>query len=111
MDDTQALRVAVYADGRLAVDGMLSSFNTLQNILDSLHAQGGVVLYYGEASPDCSPTAMRVLRALGNAGLMIRFSGKATFSDLLKSGTNRPGGKKSGTGLSYRRQVSTDWPN
>jgi hypothetical protein len=75
------LRVAVYADGRLAVDGKLSSFNDLQNILDSLHAQGGVVWYYGEASPDCSPTAMQVLRALGNAGLMIRFSGKATFSD------------------------------
>jgi hypothetical protein len=81
MDNMPVLRVAVYADGLLAVDGKLSSFNALQNILNSLHEQGGVVWYYGETSPKTSPMAMQVLRALGNAGFMIRFSGKATFSD------------------------------
>jgi hypothetical protein len=81
MDNMPVLRVAVYGDDRLAVDGKLSSFNDLQDILDSRHARGGVVWYYGEVSPKSSPTAMQVLRALGSAGLMIRFSGKATFSD------------------------------
>ena len=81
MDNMPPLRVAVYADGRLAVDGKLSSFNDLCKILDSLHSQAGVVWYYGEISAESSPTAMQVLKALGHAGLMIRFSGKAASSD------------------------------
>ena len=82
MNITPLLRVAVYANGRLSVDGNLSSFDDLQHILDLLHAQRGVAWYYGEISPQSSSTALQVLKALANAGLMIRFSGKATFSDL-----------------------------
>jgi hypothetical protein len=76
------LKVAVYADGRLTVDGMASTVQTLRESLRSLSEKHGVVWYYREAGQqEPPPIATEVMQAVIDARLPIRLSSRPDYSD------------------------------
>jgi len=80
--DAPVLKVAVFADGRLTVDGTASSVETLRESLRSLSEKHGVVWYYREAGQQAPPPiAMDVMKAVVEARLPIRLSSRADYSD------------------------------
>ena len=80
-ENTGVLRVAVLADGRLTLDGKLSSLDGLRESAKALRESNGTAWYYSEAPPKSSLTAMEVLRTLATTGFVIRFVSKPDFSD------------------------------
>ena len=78
------LKVAVFADGRLTVDGTAATVQTLQESLQDLGNRHGVVWYYREAGQQEPPTiAMEVMQAVVAARLPIRLSSRADYSDFI----------------------------
>jgi hypothetical protein len=80
--DAPVLKVAVFADGRLTVDGTASTIEALRQSLRSLSEKHGVVWYYREAGQqEPPPIAMDVMKAVVDAGLPIRLSSRPDYSD------------------------------
>jgi hypothetical protein len=76
------IKVSVLADGRLTVNEMPSSIESLRADLRRLHDQDGTVWYYREKSErELPPIAKQVLDAVIEAHLPIRLSSHADFSD------------------------------
>jgi hypothetical protein len=80
--DAPVLKVAVFADGRLAVDGAPSTIQMLREALKHLSERHGVVWYYREAcQQDPPPIAMEVMQAVVEVRLPIRLSSRPDYSD------------------------------
>ena len=80
--DAPVLKVAVFSDGRLTVDGAASTIQALRNSLRSLSERHGVVWYYREAGQqEPPPIAMEVMQAVIDARLPIRLSSRPDYSD------------------------------
>jgi hypothetical protein len=76
------MKIAVYADGRITVDGAPSTLEALSKALPQLKANGGMVWYYREApAADPHPAAMEVIRAVAAAQLPIWMSTRPDFSE------------------------------
>jgi hypothetical protein len=76
------LRVAVFADGRLTVDGSPSTLAALHDSLLQLSAQHGVIWYYREApQAEPPPIALQVMKELADSQLPLRLSSRADYSD------------------------------
>jgi hypothetical protein len=80
--DTPVLKVAVFADGRLTVDGAAFTVQALRDSLRSLSDKHGVVWYYREAGQQEPPQiAMEVMQAVAEARIPVRLSSRADYSD------------------------------
>ena len=80
--DAPVLKVAVFADGRLTVDGTASTVESLRESLRSLKEKHGVVWYYREAGQqEPPPIATEVMKAVVEARLPIRLSSRPDYSD------------------------------
>ena len=80
--DAPVLKVAVFADGRLTVDGTAATIQSLQASLRTLSEKHGVVWYYREAGKqEPPPIAMDVMKAVVEARLPIRLSSRPDYSD------------------------------
>ncbi|MBL9136453.1 MAG: hypothetical protein JNK85_11320 [Verrucomicrobiales bacterium] len=84
--DAPVLKVAVFADGRLTVDGAAATIPSLQASLRALSAKHGVVWYYREAGQQAPPPiAMDVMKAVVEERLPIRLSSRPDYSDAIGS--------------------------
>jgi hypothetical protein len=83
MDESKpVLKIAVFSDGRLTVDGTPSSIQNLQESLRNLSQKNGVVWYYRESGQqEPPPIATEVLKEVIAARLPIRLSSKPDYSD------------------------------
>jgi hypothetical protein len=82
--DAPVLKVAVFADGRLTVDGTAATIQLLQASLHTLSEKHGVVWYYREAGQqEPPPIAMDVMKAVVEARLPIRLSSHPDYSDAI----------------------------
>ena len=82
--DAPVLKVAVFADGRLTVDGTAATIQSLQVSLHTLSEKHGVVWYYREAGQqEPPPIAMDVMKAVVEAHLPIRLSSRPDYSDTI----------------------------
>ena len=82
--DAPVLKVAVFADGRLTVDGTAATIQSLQASLHTLSEKHGVVWYYREAGQqEPPPIAMDVMKAVVEARLPIRLSSRPDYSDAI----------------------------
>lgn len=80
--DAPVLKVAVFADGRLTVDGAASTVQDLGESLRRLSEQHGVVWYYREASKQAAPPiAMEAMKLVADFGIPIRLSSRPDYSD------------------------------
>ena len=80
--DAPVLKVAVFADGRLTVDGTASTVQALRESLRGLSEKHGVVWYYREAGQqEPPPIATEVMQAVIDARLPIRLSSRPDYSD------------------------------
>jgi hypothetical protein len=80
--DGPVLKIAVFADGRLSVDGAATTIESLRETLRRHSEKKGVVLYYREAGQaEPPPIAMEVMKAVVEARLPIRLSSKPDYSD------------------------------
>jgi hypothetical protein len=81
-NNTPILKVAVFADGRLTVDGAPSSIELLHESLRQLAERHGAVWYYREEGQRDPPViAMAVMKEVVDARLPIRLSSRADYSD------------------------------
>lgn len=81
-NDAEVLKVAVFVDGRLAVDGRPASLEELRSSLKELSDKKGAVWYYREAGEqEPPPIAMEVIKAVAEARLPIRLSRRPDYSD------------------------------
>lgn len=84
--DRAVLKVAVFADGRLTVDGTASTIEGLREALRGLSEKRGVVWYYRESGQqEPPPIAMEVIEAVADAGLPIRLSSRPDYSDSIRA--------------------------
>ena len=80
--DVPVLKVAVFADGRLTVDGAAATFQSLQTSLHTLSEKHGVVWYYREAGQQEPPSiATEVIQAVIDAKLPVRLSSRPDYAD------------------------------
>ena len=80
--DSRVLKIAVYSDGRMTVDGVPTSIQELRESLSKLSEKKGSVWYYREAAQqDPPPIAVDVLKEIVAASLPIRLSSKPDYSD------------------------------
>jgi len=80
--DAPVLKIAVFADGRLTVDGEEATLQTLQESLRQLSTQHGVVWYYREnGHQEPPPIATEVVKAVIEEQLPIRLSSRPDYSD------------------------------
>ena len=82
--DAPILKVAVFSDGRLTVDGNSSTIESLREALRSLSEKHGAVWYYREAGQkQPPPIAMEALKAVTELRLPIRLSSRPDYSDAI----------------------------
>ena len=80
--DAPVLKVAVFAGGRLTVDGTAATIQSLQSSLRAMSEKHGVVWYYREAGQqEPPPVSMEVMKAVVEARLPIRLSSRPDYSD------------------------------
>lgn len=80
------MKISVFADGRLQVDGTSATIDSLKPALQKLSGEGGVVWYYREAGPGEPPAIVtEVMQAIGDARLPVRLSTDADFKDVTKA--------------------------
>lgn len=91
--DAPVLKVAVFADGRLTVDGSAATIQSLQAALHTLSEKQGVVWYYREAGQQEPPSiAMDVMKAVFETRLPIRLSSRPDYSDSIGLDGGSPSG-------------------
>jgi hypothetical protein len=91
--DVPVLKVTVFADGRLTVDGTASTIQAFRESLRSLSEKHGMVWYYrenGQQQPP--PIASEVVQAVIDAKLPIRLSSRPDYSDSIEHGGRTPEG-------------------
>ncbi len=77
-----ALKIAVFSDGRLTVDGAPASIQSLRQSLRKIADEHGVVLYYREAADKAPPPiATEVINQVMEARVPIRLSARPDYSD------------------------------
>jgi|GEM_PF-1163347 hypothetical protein len=82
--DAPVIKVAVFADGRLTVDGAASTIQSLRESLQRLSEKHGVVWYCREAGQqEPPPIAMDVMKSVVDARLPIRLSSRPDYSDAI----------------------------
>ncbi len=80
--DAPVLKVAVFADGRLTVDGTTSTIQSLRESLRVLSEKHGVVWYYREAGQqEPPPISVEAMKSVIEARLPIRLSSRPDYSD------------------------------
>ncbi len=85
--DAPILKVALFADGRLTVDGAPATIQSLQASLHTLSEKHGKVCYYREGGQhEPPPIAMDVMKAVVEARLPIRLSSRPDYSDSIGFG-------------------------
>jgi hypothetical protein len=78
------VKIAVFADGRLAVDGEPATVESLRASLKRTAELHGSVWYYREAGQqDPPPVAMQVMQAIAEARLPVRLSSQPDYSDAI----------------------------
>jgi len=78
------LRIAVFKDGRVTVDGAPASMDSIRASLKQLHAQHGVVWYYREeGQEDPPPAATEIIKIVIENRLPIRLSSRPDYSDVI----------------------------
>ena len=78
------LKVAVFTDGRLTVDGTAATIQSLQVSLSALSEKNGVVWYYREAGQqEPPPIAIEVMKMVVDARLPIQLSSRPDYSDYI----------------------------
>jgi hypothetical protein len=78
------LKIAVMADGRIAVNGAPATIESLRESLKKLSQQKGVVWYYREAADTAGPPIVKqVVQAIADARLPVRFSSRPDYSDAI----------------------------
>jgi hypothetical protein len=78
------LKIAVFADGRLSVDGSAATVESLRASLKHLAEAHGTVWYYREAGQQEPPAvAMRVMQSIAEARLPVRLSSRPDYSDAI----------------------------
>lgn len=108
--DPPALKVAVFADGRLTVDGSASSLPALRESLRSLGEKHGIVWYYREAAQQEPPViATEVMKAVVEAGLPVRLSSRPDYSDSIGAERALPPGAVSFDGSGVLLVPGADW--
>jgi len=76
------LKIAVFSDGRLTVDGAPASIQSLRKSLQKIADEHGVVWYYREAAQKAPPPiATEVINRVIEARVPIRLSAKPDYSD------------------------------
>jgi hypothetical protein len=76
------LKVMVFSDGAVRLDGRPVSLTGLAEALDAASSQGTVVWYYREnGAADPPETAMEVMKLIADRRLPVRLSTKPDFSD------------------------------
>jgi len=84
--DRPVLKIAVFVDGRLSVDGEPSSIQALRQSLRGLAKEHGVVWYYREGGKkEPPPIATEVINEVIQARVPIRLSSKPDYSDSVTS--------------------------
>jgi hypothetical protein len=80
--DAPVVKVAVFADGRLTVDGKPSTIDALRESLHRLSQNKGVVWYYREAGQqEPPPIAMDVMKTVVETRIPICLSSRPDYSD------------------------------
>jgi biopolymer transport protein ExbD len=78
------LKVAVMADGHIAVNGAPATIQSLRESLKKLSQQKGVVWYYREgANTEGPPVVKQVVQAIIEARVPVRFSSRPDYSDAI----------------------------
>jgi biopolymer transport protein ExbD len=78
------LKLAVMADGRIAVNGAPATIQSLRESLKKLSQQKGVVWYYREAAnTEGPPVVKQVVQAIIDSRLPVRFSSRPDYSDAI----------------------------
>jgi hypothetical protein len=78
------LKIAVLADGRVTVDGLPTTIDSLRASLKQLAGQKGVVWYYREAGQKgAPPEANEVIKLVIENRLSIRLSSRPDYSDAI----------------------------
>jgi hypothetical protein len=84
--DEGVAKVAVFADGRITLNGNSASIEEVRATFAELAADKGVVWYYREAADaEPHPTAMLVIQAIVEARLPVSMSTKPDFSDVVSA--------------------------
>jgi hypothetical protein len=82
MSARPVVKIAVFADGRITVDGTAATLDAVRTSLKQLAGNDGEVWYYretGEQEPP--PQAMAVIQAIVEHQLPITLSTKPDYSD------------------------------
>lgn len=78
------VKIAVFADGRLTIDGSAATVESLRASLKHTAEAHGTVWYYREAGQrEPPPIAMQVMQAIVEARLPVRLSSRADYSDAI----------------------------
>jgi hypothetical protein len=78
------VKIAVFADGRLIVDGSAATVESLRASLKHTTETHGTVWYYREAGQqEPPPAAMQVMQAIVEARLPVRLSTRPDYSDAI----------------------------
>ena len=78
------VKIAVFADGRLTVDGSAATVESLRASLKHTADSQGTVWYYREAGQQKPPpVAMQVMQAIAEARLPVRLSSRPDYSDAI----------------------------
>jgi hypothetical protein len=90
------LKIAVFADGRLTVDGASSTIPALRDSLQRLSEQHGVVWYYREAGQqEAPPIVTNIMQTILDARCPVRLSSRPDYSDYIDDkGRSIPIGEK-----------------
>ena len=88
---TPILKIAIFSDGRLTVEGQPSTIPQLREALQKLSEEYGAVWYYREAGlRDPPPIVTDVLKEVVALRLPIRLSTKPDYSDSLAPPKPKP---------------------
>jgi biopolymer transport protein ExbD len=81
------VKIAVFADGRLTVDGSPATVDSLRTSLKHAAEAQGIVWYYREAGqqepPPVAMQVMQVMQVIAEARLPVRLSSRPDYSDAI----------------------------
>jgi hypothetical protein len=87
MANPPVLKISAMANGRITVDGLPATIDSVRVSLKRLAEQGGVVWYYREdAKNDGPPEAKQIVQAVIENRLSIRLSSRPDYSDSIGPG-------------------------
>ena len=92
MDEAPTLKISVYQNGKVVVNGDDISIDELKTELSDLKSKNGVVWYYREAGEEePPPIATEVISTVIEYQLPVSLSSKPDFSDFVdENGQSKP---------------------